>query len=317
MKLSIIIVSYNEKKYLSEAIESCLNQDIGDFEIIIGDDGSSDGSIQIIQEYFYKYPERIRYFIMERDNTTDVIASIRVSNVLKKAFDIAKGKYISVLSGDDIFLDDGKSCAQVEYLDKHKEYASCYTDYVKFWDDGEIKKINCDKFGKNAVFWGIRYVHISSFVFRHEAVNNLLPRFCDDTGLIFSLLITGRSTHIPGFMFGYRQRNNSIMHDADMLELSILELALYQDVLNKGRYRYSSMARFYLPLRYVYKNRSDLEKSEYKKYINSNREYPNDFMQEIIEYDNCTLITRIKILWKIFCHKSLYIFFKVIGKLTK
>ena len=52
MVLSIILVSYNEVSYIREAIESCINQKIDtDFEVIIGDDGSTDGSIDVIKEY--------------------------------------------------------------------------------------------------------------------------------------------------------------------------------------------------------------------------------------------------------------------------
>ena len=51
-EISIIIVSYNEIEYIEEAIESCLSQKgINDYEIIIGDDGSTDGSINLINEY--------------------------------------------------------------------------------------------------------------------------------------------------------------------------------------------------------------------------------------------------------------------------
>ena len=56
MKLSIIIVSYNEKEYISEAIESCMSQEGKfDYEIIIGDDGSNDGSLEIIERYQEQY----------------------------------------------------------------------------------------------------------------------------------------------------------------------------------------------------------------------------------------------------------------------
>lgn len=68
MKLTSIIISYNEADYLRKAIDSVLNQTLDDKEIIIGDDGSSDESQRIIQEYSAKYPEIIRTFTMDRAN---------------------------------------------------------------------------------------------------------------------------------------------------------------------------------------------------------------------------------------------------------
>ena len=78
-KVSVIIVSYNEKDYLPEAINSCLMQAYDDYEIIIGDDGSSDGSIELIEKYAAEYPNKIRFFIQDRKiGPEGVIPSVRV-----------------------------------------------------------------------------------------------------------------------------------------------------------------------------------------------------------------------------------------------
>ena len=175
MKLSIIIISYNEEKYIVDAIKSCLNQKCNfDYEIIIGDDGSNDGSIDVIKEYSEKYPDIIKYFIMDRENVSDVIPSIRVSNVIKRACSIAKGEYITILSGDDLFVNENKFNLQVNFLDNNSKYSSCYTDFKKFWNDGTEE--NCIYKGSDsrAIFWSGKYVHISCFMFRKDCVNNIL-----------------------------------------------------------------------------------------------------------------------------------------------
>lgn len=84
-KVSIILISYNEADYLKTAIESVLQQDYENIELIIGDDGSSDGSIEIMKEYFDRYPDKISYFVMSRDEEiSNIIPSFRVSNVIRK-----------------------------------------------------------------------------------------------------------------------------------------------------------------------------------------------------------------------------------------
>ena len=118
MLLSVIIVSYNEGRYISQAIESCLSQvGIDDYEIIIGDDGSSDNSLEIIKEYQERYPDKIKYFVMDRDDTGGVIGAIRASNVIKAGLAISKGKYINVISADDIFCDKNKFSKSVSILE--------------------------------------------------------------------------------------------------------------------------------------------------------------------------------------------------------
>lgn len=288
MKISIIIVSYNEKQYIEETIHSCLFQKMPyDYEIIIGDDGSSDGSIELIQQYKEKYPSIISYFIMDRNDVTNIIPSIRVSNVLKRAFELARGEYITVISGDDLLLNSKKLKKQIEFLDKNSRYVSCYTDFKKFGLNQDDLVCKMKSTLTRPTFWSQQYVHISCFVFRRKkVVGNLLDRFCDDTGLIFSIFKAGKSRHIKGIDFGYRQRDASIMHESDDLELSILELMLYQDVLNKGGYEKSSLSRFSRPLEYVNNHKEKLSNSKYQKYLLSCSKCNNNLLNEILNDEN-------------------------------
>lgn len=314
MKLSILILSYNERVFLSEAIESCMNQQLGDdYEIIIGDDGSSDGSIDTIKEYSQKFPQIISYFVMDRSDAVNVIPSIRASNVLKRAFKCAKGEYITVLSGDDLNLGRARLKSQVDFLDRNPRVMSCYVDYKMFWEDGQERDNVLNASLNERVFWGFQYVHISCFVFRRECLTNLLNRFCDDTGLAFSILKTGKSKHIGQIGFGYRQRPASIMHEADPLELSILELALYQDCLNAGGLRIASMSRFARPLGYVYQHRQELSKEKYRKYLNSCGQYSNDILGQISKLDS-NAKGKNQILLRYFTGKCYWLFFKCARK---
>lgn len=286
MKLSIIIVSYNEKQYLSETIESCLTQNIDfEYEIVIGDDGSTDGSIEIIKEYANKYLGKVRYFVMDRKDIKNFIPSVRVSNLLKRGFDISMGEYIVVLSGDDLILDKQRLKKQVVFLNQNKRYESCYTDFKMFWNDGSEKKIEMLISPERHIFWSGYYIHISCFVFRRKCLENLLDRFCDDTGLLFSILVTGKSKHMKIMGFGYRQRDLSIMHEADIIELKLLELSLFQDCVNSGKFCISNMAHFSNVFRYVFKNRKKLKNKKYKKYFDSCKKYNNNYIGKLLHYD--------------------------------
>lgn len=287
MKLSIVIVSYNELDYLEESIKSCMNSNC-DYEIIIGDDGSTDGSIELIAKYSKRYPGKIKFFVMDRvgiKSVKDIIPSIRVSNVLKRAFDICQGEYITIISGDDVNTLPNRYIKQVEFLDKNLKYSSCYIDYKKFWNDGTEEILRLRASINEKIFWSIQYVHISCFVFRRECLKNLLPRFCDDTGLIYSILATGKSKHLKMDGFGYRQRNKSIMHEADKVELSLLEIALFQDCLNHGSMKLSSLSRFYKPMQYLMNNRNAIMSGKYDKYLNETSKSANDVLKLIVNDD--------------------------------
>lgn len=299
MLLSIIIVSYNEEKYIPQAIESCLMQvGIDDYEIIIGDDGSSDNSLEIIKEYKQKYPDKIKYFIMDRDETGGVIGAIRASNVIKTGLAISTGKYINVLSADDFFCDNSKFKKSISLLEdeRYTKYSAAVSQYKKVWDDGREEIIENKKLPFR-VMWSGGYVHVSCFVFKRDVFRKklLLSRFCDDTGLIFSIGLLGDFIYLDDVMFAYRQRAGSIMHKSDELELCILELLLLQDIFNIGNKLSSSLARMSKVMLFVCENRSFLKDKKYTKYMKNAGQYKYDILSAV---KNCNVfyIKIIKIL---------------------
>ena len=92
MKVSVIIPVYNTKGYLSQCFDSLVNQTLEDIEILVVDDGSTDGSAQIIKEYEQKYPQKFKGFFKENGGQ----ASAR-----NLALKYAKGEYLGFVDSDD------------------------------------------------------------------------------------------------------------------------------------------------------------------------------------------------------------------------
>ena len=118
--VSVIIPSYNYEEYISEAIESVLNQTFDDFELIIIDDASEDNSKKIIQ-LFDKKSIKIRSFFHKKNKGL----AKTVNECIKKA----KGKYISYFSSDDIWFKE-KLEKQLEILEKDED--------LLVWSEGLI-----------------------------------------------------------------------------------------------------------------------------------------------------------------------------------
>lgn len=122
---------YNSEKYLNEAIDSILNQTFSDFELIIINDGSTDGSENIILSY---NDNRIKYFVNEKNIG---ILHTRLRMIAK-----AKGQYIAYLDNDDIAMTD-RFEKEVEFLDNNPDYALCGAWGIMIGSDGKyLKKMN-------------------------------------------------------------------------------------------------------------------------------------------------------------------------------
>lgn len=92
MKVSVIIPVYNTKDYLHQCIDSLVGQTLEDIEILVVDDGSTDGSDQIIKEYEEKYPQKVKGFFKENGGQ----ASAR-----NLALQYAQGEYLGFVDSDD------------------------------------------------------------------------------------------------------------------------------------------------------------------------------------------------------------------------
>lgn len=117
--VSCIIIFLNEERFLEEAIASVLAQTYENWELLLVDDGSTDKSSEIAKTYVKKYPEKIIYLDHENHENRGMSASrnLGVSN--------AKGKYISYLDGDDVWLPN-KLERQLEILKSQPEAVMVY-----------------------------------------------------------------------------------------------------------------------------------------------------------------------------------------------
>ena len=176
-EVSIICNTYNQKSYLEKAIESMLAQKtFFDYEIIIHDDMSTDGTIDIIRKYASAYPEKIRV-IYEQKNQYSKGADF-ISPMIK---DIAKGKYIAMCEGDDFWIDENKLQLQRDALENHPECDMCACWGCTVTEDGkrEISQIrprtgNGILSTENVILGGGQYLVTAGIFFRRQMYENLL-----------------------------------------------------------------------------------------------------------------------------------------------
>jgi glycosyltransferase involved in cell wall biosynthesis len=113
-KVSVIIPTYNASKYLRETLDSVLAQTYQDFEVVVVDDGSTDGTVEILKSY----GDRIRWTVQEHQGQ---------AYALNRGLQIAKGEYFAYFDADDL-MRPTKLEVQARYLDEHPDVDLVYGD---------------------------------------------------------------------------------------------------------------------------------------------------------------------------------------------
>ena len=132
-KISVLIPMYNRKCYIEDCINSVLNQTFQDFEIVIRDDASTDGVFEFVKNYYAKEISCGKIILSRNDKNIGELLSLR-----KLLFD-AKGKYITILHNDDLYLPNALKILYETAEKFNADVVHC-TDFFTSAPDGVIKK---------------------------------------------------------------------------------------------------------------------------------------------------------------------------------
>ncbi|MBW8190826.1 glycosyltransferase [Neiella marina] len=163
--VSVLAFAYNHEKYIAEALESWLMQRCDfKFEIVIGEDCSTDSTLEIIERYQEQYPDIVRV-------VSDVKNVGSRENFLRTAV-LCKGKYVAYCEGDDYWIDAEKLQKQVDFLEANDDYSTCFhaimvrdEQHQKLLPDQMTKKVS-----SSTDIYDLaegNYIHTPSVVFRN------------------------------------------------------------------------------------------------------------------------------------------------------
>lgn len=126
--VSVHVLTYNHGPYIGKALESIANQQTTfPYEILIGEDCSTDNTQDVCREYQKKYPDKVRLFV------SDSNVGARRNNIRLRPH--VRGKYLAICEGDDYWCDPLKLQKQVDYLEAHPECALVCTNYDRYFQD--------------------------------------------------------------------------------------------------------------------------------------------------------------------------------------
>lgn len=222
--VSVIILTYEQERFIAQAIESVLAQKVNfDYEIIIGEDCSQDHTDSICQEYSDKYG-----FIHVLPRTQNLGVTANWCDCVQKA----SGKYLMMLDGDDYWTDTSKMQLQVDFMEHHPECVLCHTGadclYMKYGCIRHITKRNVPEGNiQQMIMSGQEKMTGSTICYRTSSVIEHIPfdRYisehfpCEDWPTIVILSGYGEIRYLPVVTTVYRVGHESItnQHDYDKI----------------------------------------------------------------------------------------------------
>ncbi len=162
--ITVYIPCRNYGRYLTQAVQSVLNQTRTDWELVLIDDGSEDATGQLAADFEQQNPERIRLVRHAQPQGLQACAN--------EALRLARGEYLLRLDADD-YLDDNALLVLASYLDRHPEIALVYPNYIYIDEAGNYLGVEHRKrIGQEAQFLDIP-AHGAGTMIRKEVLRNL------------------------------------------------------------------------------------------------------------------------------------------------
>jgi glycosyltransferase involved in cell wall biosynthesis len=142
--VSICVQTYQQVNFIRECLDSILMQQTNfAFEILLGEDNSTDGTREICIEYAKKHQDKIRLFLHSRENNIKINSKPTGRFNFLNNLSEARGKFIAFCEGDDFWIDKLKLQKQVDFLCNDNDYGLIFSSYKRYFEKkGEFKEVS-------------------------------------------------------------------------------------------------------------------------------------------------------------------------------
>lgn len=213
--VSICCVTYNHESFINETLDSFLNQktDFG-FEIIVGEDCSTDKTLDILREYEKNYPNIVRLI------TSDT--NVGGGENWCRTIDSARGEYIAYCDGDDYYMDSNKLSSAVDVFEQDKQVTFLFTPALQTYEDGRDSKVR-NRYSKSIIDeidldWvlvkGGAFYPTSTIVFKSDVTRDrpfwFYKHCTGDYPLAILAIVKGKIAYLDDISAIYRVHSNSM-----------------------------------------------------------------------------------------------------------
>ena len=224
--VSVSLITYNQENFIAESIQSILDQDYPNLEIVIGDDCSQDATWEIISSFQTSHPTKIKAF----RNPENLGITGNANEILKRC----TGQFVAFTAGDDLFL-PGKIRAQVEWFAEDERRVMCGHQVQVFYDgrsqSHQLTPVLTEGEGvRKIIEEGCPYGAVSVMVRRNRIpVSGFDDRsyYCAEYRLWIECIgEDGIYGYVPGIYAKYRRHGNNITSQSELVIADIERLLL-------------------------------------------------------------------------------------------
>lgn len=284
IKVSVICLAFNHANNIRKCLEGFVNQKTNfDYEVLVHDDASTDGTTEIIKEYEKNYPHIIKP-IYQKENQYSQGVKITKKYILPKM----KGEYVAWCEGDDYWSDSNKLQKQIDFLDQNSDYAICahkvLFNNLKTKTEHIVPKIDIDRdFTVDEIIKKGAIVQLSSIIMRTALYLNKPDCFYakgfGDIQLYIYGAICGKFRVINEVMSVYNHGTEGswTKRIADIPEKNIIhsleQIRMYNEVNRYYAFKYNesftyAISRSYFNIAVSKKDKKEMRKLEYREFYN-------------------------------------------------
>lgn len=223
-KVSILIQTYNHEDYIEECVLSVVNQKFDfEYEILIGEDYSTDNTRQVCMKLANQFPDKISLFLHKKENKIIIDGKMRGKFNLLYNFFNCRGEYCAKLDGDDYWIDSNKISKQYNFLNNSLDYNICY--HQAYNEDG-TKRSKINVLNKSSDYKNLLYkneIASCTALYRINTDEKLIPSWfmkttIDDLPFHYILSKKNKIKCLPDRMSVRRIHGNSIFSSLSPIE---------------------------------------------------------------------------------------------------
>lgn len=218
-RVSVLVTTYNQEKTIAQTLKSILDQEVDFlFEIIIGDDASSDGTSDVCRAFVSQYPNKVRLFVHE--------TNLGLMENFAFLITEAKGEFIADCAGDDFWHNSLRLQIQVNYLQEHSDVGMVHGGAIHLDETSGVTtkhlnlnpNISLHNLLVGNTMEGTTYLIRSKVLRQHVSIKEYvkLGFLMEDYPMWFDVFANTKVVYLPYLFATYRISNHTLSRPKDI-----------------------------------------------------------------------------------------------------